>query len=98
MTSITVPLADEDWARLQAVAALLGRTPEELALAGIEGLLQRSDADLLGVGATSSAPAAPDGVEKHVRAITELEGLGRDLWRGIDAQEFVRRERDAWGG
>jgi hypothetical protein len=96
MTSITIPLADADWVRLQAVATRLGRTPEELALAGIEGLLQRTDTDLR--AATSLAPTPARGENRQVRAITELEGLGRDVWRGIDAQEYVHRERDAWGG
>lgn len=32
--------------------------------------------------------------KKH--SIMELEGLGAEIWRGIDAQEYVRRERDSW--
>jgi hypothetical protein len=31
-------------------------------------------------------------------SILELKGLGRDLWNGIDGQEYVRQERDAWNG
>ena len=27
-----------------------------------------------------------------------LRGLHHDVWAGIDAQAYVRRERDAWGG
>jgi plasmid stability protein len=30
------------------------------------------------------------------RSLLELEGLGSDLWRGVDAAEHVRRERDSW--
>lgn len=30
-------------------------------------------------------------------SIMELEGLGKDLWKEIDAAEHVRRERDSWG-
>lgn len=29
-------------------------------------------------------------------SILELRGLGKDLWRGIDAAEFVDRERKSW--
>jgi plasmid stability protein len=29
-------------------------------------------------------------------SILELEGLGKELWEGIDAAEYVRRERDSW--
>lgn len=32
------------------------------------------------------------------RSILELEGLGAEIWEGIDAQEYVRREREAWDG
>jgi hypothetical protein len=33
---------------------------------------------------------------KH--SILELQGLGKEIWEGIDAQEFVERERASWGG
>ena len=29
-------------------------------------------------------------------SILDLQGLGRDLWDGVDAADYVRRERDAW--
>jgi hypothetical protein len=28
--------------------------------------------------------------------ITELRGLGKELWQGIDAQDYVNAERDSW--
>ena len=31
-------------------------------------------------------------------SILELQGLGKGLWRGIDAQEYVDGERDSWNG
>lgn len=30
------------------------------------------------------------------RSILELRGLGKELWKGIDAAEHVERERDSW--
>lgn len=30
-------------------------------------------------------------------SIMELEGLGKDLWKDVDATEHIRRERDSWG-
>lgn len=33
-------------------------------------------------------------IVKH--SIMELEGLGADIWKGIDAQEYVREERESW--
>jgi hypothetical protein len=32
------------------------------------------------------------------RSIMELQGLGKEIWRGMDAQEYVNRERDSWNG
>lgn len=32
------------------------------------------------------------------RSILELEGLGKEIWEGIDAQEYVDRERASWDG
>lgn len=32
--------------------------------------------------------------KKH--SILELEGLGAEIWKGIDAQEYVRKERESW--
>ena len=30
------------------------------------------------------------------RSITELRGLGKEMWQGQDAQEYVNQERDSW--
>jgi hypothetical protein len=30
------------------------------------------------------------------RSITELRGLGKEIWQGQDAQEYVNQERDSW--
>ena len=32
------------------------------------------------------------------RSVLELEGLGAEMWNGIDAQEYVSRERASWNG
>jgi hypothetical protein len=32
----------------------------------------------------------------RARRIIELRGLGKEIWRGQDAQEFVDMERDSW--
>ena len=29
-------------------------------------------------------------------SILDLQGLGKDLWRNLDAAAHVKRERDAW--
>ncbi len=30
--------------------------------------------------------------------VLELKGLGKEIWQGIDAQEYVDQERSLWGG
>jgi hypothetical protein len=50
---------------------------------------------------------APEERERLIRAltqptlepeheITELRGLGKEVWNNIDAQEYVNAERDSW--
>jgi len=31
-------------------------------------------------------------------SVTTLPGLGKELWRGVDAQHYVNDERAAWDG
>jgi hypothetical protein len=40
--------------------------------------------------AASGAPPEP------LHSIMELCGLGKEIWEGIDAQEYVNGERDSW--
>lgn len=35
---------------------------------------------------------------KPKRSIMELEGLGKETWQGLDAQEYVNQERASWNG
>ncbi len=37
-------------------------------------------------------------IPKPKRSILELRGLGKEIWKGIDAQEYVNQERDSWNG
>ena len=32
------------------------------------------------------------------RSITELKGLGKEIWKDVDADEYVAKERDSWDG
>ena len=35
-------------------------------------------------------------VKRH--SIVELKGLGKEIWKDIDAREYVDRERNSWHG
>jgi hypothetical protein len=51
--------------------------------------------DVFTIGDDFDAPLS-DVQVKH--SILELEGLGKALWQGIDAQQYVDQERDSWNG
>ena len=34
--------------------------------------------------------------EPQPLSILELKGLGKELWKGIDAAKYVNNERDSW--
>jgi hypothetical protein len=36
----------------------------------------------------------PEGIKTH--SILELKGLGKELWQGIDVDEYIRKERESW--
>ena len=46
---------------------------------------------LLAVIARDLAPE-----EKELHSIMELEGLGAEIWEGVDAQEYVNELREEW--
>ncbi len=35
---------------------------------------------------------------KPKRSMMELEGLGKETWHGLDAQEYINQERASWNG
>jgi hypothetical protein len=32
------------------------------------------------------------------RSLLELQGLGKDVWQGVDVEKYLRGERSSWGG
>jgi hypothetical protein len=36
------------------------------------------------------------GKRRKKSSIMELEGLGANIWKGIDAQDYVHKERESW--
>ena len=38
----------------------------------------------------------PDAAPRQQRHLSELRGLGKEIWQGIDAQEYVNRLRNEW--
>ena len=56
--------------------------------------------DLLEVGQTPSGTGSTSVIiaqeEQGVMSLLELRGLGKTLWRGEDAQEYVNKLRREW--
>jgi hypothetical protein len=54
--------------------------------------LNPSDQKRLLIELTEQLEASP----KETLSILSLQGLGKDLWLGVDTQEYVNHERDSW--
>jgi hypothetical protein len=52
--------------------------------------------ELVALIASELATERQTASEKPMHRLTELEGLGKEIWEGIDAQEYVNRLRDEW--
>ena len=37
-------------------------------------------------------------ITREPRSLLELEGLGQEVWHGVDVDEYLRRERSSWNG
>jgi hypothetical protein len=35
---------------------------------------------------------------KPQHSILELRGLGKEVWEGVDVDEYIEQERNSWGG
>jgi hypothetical protein len=35
---------------------------------------------------------------KPLHSILELEGLGKEIWEGIDVDKYIEQERNSWNG
>jgi hypothetical protein len=40
----------------------------------------------------------PEVVPRQQRRLSELRGLGKEIWEGTDAQEYVLQLRSEWDG
>jgi hypothetical protein len=70
-------------------------TPYEDILRHIESL---SPADQLRLISDLAERLRTQGQSKSRTSILELQGLGKEVWQGLDAQEYVDRERASWNG
>ena len=57
-----------------------------------------SETDQLRLVAQVSARLHGHAESESPASILELQGLGKEIWRGIDAQDYVNHERSSWNG
>jgi hypothetical protein len=57
-----------------------------------------SPADQLRLAEELAALAHRRTTTRSPRSILELKGLGKEIWQGIDAQEYIAQERASWDG
>lgn len=69
-------------------------TPYENARRSIEAL---RPADQLRLVAEVASRLSGE-VNRPPRSLLELEGLGQDVWQGVDVDDYLRRERSSWDG
>jgi hypothetical protein len=79
-------------ASMEALAEL---TAEEVYERYVKPLSQEKRLRVVALTAAELAGAVGSEPEKS-RSILELEGVGADLWKGVDAQEYVNHLRDEW--
>ncbi len=69
------------------------QTAEEIYQQHVKPLPNREKLRLI---AKVSSDLAETEAEKPKRSLLELEGLGKEVWKGIDAQEYVDELRNEW--
>lgn len=42
----------------------------------------------------SDIPISSD--NKNTTSITDLKGIGKEIWQGIEAQQYINNERNSW--
>jgi hypothetical protein len=54
--------------------------------------------EILRLIADLASIARGKGARTRRRSILELQGLGKEVWKGVEAQEYVDKERSSWNG
>ncbi|MBV9038422.1 MAG: hypothetical protein JO182_28295 [Acidobacteriaceae bacterium] len=73
----------------------MAASPYETAVRAFEALSPKDQAKLL---MEISGRVRSRELSSKQRNILELQGLGKEVWEGVDAQEYVRNERASWDG
>lgn len=69
------------------------QTAEEIYKQYVERL---PNSEKLRLIAKVSSELVEDEIQRPKRSLLELEGLGKEVWQGVDAQEYVDELRNEW--
>jgi hypothetical protein len=69
--------------------------PYEQILRDVESLSRAEQLRLISELAENLRVEAPP---ESRPSILDLQGLGKEIWQGVDAQDYVDRERSSWNG
>jgi hypothetical protein len=69
--------------------------PYEQILRDVESLSRAEQLRLISELAENLRVEAPP---ESRTSILDLQGLGKEIWQGVDAQDYVDRERSSWNG
>jgi hypothetical protein len=94
VATLTVALPHEHLSCLRNVANRLGIAPEQLVRLGAGALLARSEASPHRTDFATRRPT--DACDESPRNILELDGLGKEIWAGIDVRDYVDQLRESW--
>ncbi len=61
---------------------------------GIQTLKPEEQLNLIELLSLRLKKTAAKKSKKH--SILELEGLGAEIWEGIDVQNYIKKERESW--
>ncbi|MCW5968714.1 MAG: hypothetical protein KIT57_09380 [Blastocatellales bacterium] len=87
-----IALVEDD--RIQGEDENMATDIEEIYRQQLKPLSTEERLRLIAMLAQDLAPEAPP--IKRERSILELHGLGKEIWEGIDAQEYVNSLREEW--
>ncbi len=63
----------------------------------IQSLSPREQHRLMALVSSAHARGALDAASQPKRSLLELHGLGKEIWAGVDAQQYVDQLRSEWG-
>ena len=76
------------------VGRVMPDTPYDTAKKSVENLSRAEQLRLV----SELTARLDDELQREPHSLMELEGLGKEIWHGLDIDEYLRQERSSWNG